>query len=79
MHKSIRVTVALAALLGLAACDSSQPMTRTGEVLDHAGSVAGNTVGDAGRATRDALGDAGHATGNALNDAGSFVKQNVGP
>ncbi len=68
MSSTIRTAVMLAAILGLAACESSQPMTRTGEVLDHAGTVAGNAVGDAGR-----------TTGNAIDNAGTYVKDKVNP
>jgi hypothetical protein len=51
-------------LIGVAACQSRQPATRTGEAIDRAGSQTGQ-----------ALGRAAHSTGNALGRAGNWMQR----
>jgi hypothetical protein len=51
--------IAALCLLLLAACESRQPATRTGEALDHAGSRTGEALGRAANDTGAAIGRAG--------------------
>ncbi len=60
---AFRLLTAMLLVMGLAACESSRPATRTGAALDRAGTATGNAVGEAAQ-----------DTGAALNRAGSWVR-----
>jgi uncharacterized lipoprotein len=64
----MRFALAFLTVLVLAACESSRPMTRTGEALDQSGSRTGA-----------ALGTAAQDTGQALNRAGNWVGRKLSP
>ncbi len=64
----MRPALFLLAVLALAGCESEQPMTKTGEVLDHAGTATGNAVTTGAK-----------DTGQALDKAGTYVKNKVDP
>ena len=68
MGGALRSTIVILGLLALAGCESSQPATRAGAALDHAGTVTGNAVGNGAQ-----------ATGNALDRTGIYVKDKVSP
>lgn len=60
---AVRLFAGLLLVIGLAACESSRPATRTGAALDRAGTATGNAVGEAAQ-----------DTGAALNRAGNWVR-----
>ena len=72
----MRAVLVVAALLGLAACNTNRTV---GQNVDHDANATGNAINRAANATGNAVSNAADSTGRALNNAGTATRDTLDP